>query len=86
MTGDSALPTDDQGNVLVPRSLMDQIADALLFYVRGFDLLDEGLATERVEPRPVLLEDLGERAARAFEELGDEIMGGALNRTTPADG
>ena len=49
MKGDSC-QADDQGNVVIPRPLMDQIADTLLFYVRGFELLDEGLIRSASNP------------------------------------
>jgi hypothetical protein len=73
--GDRSLPEDANGNVLLPRAQLDAIADALLFYLRGFTNPDEEVAAT-----PELLDDYGARAARAFEGLGDDIMVGAMKR------
>ena len=64
----------------LPTSVLDQVADALLFYTRGFRCLDMGTPSERFVPEEELSNDLGERASMALTALGDDVMLGALTR------
>ena len=64
----------------LPQSVIDQIADTLLFYVQGFRGLDLGKPSERFEPSSELVDDLGGRALAALEALGEDARLAAMKR------
>ena len=68
--------TDQQ----LPASVLEQVADALLFYVRGFRCLDMGTPSERFVPSSRLSDDLGGRALAALEALGEDVRLAAMRR------
>lgn len=64
----------------LPLPVLDLVAHALLFYVRGFRCVAIGTPSERFVPSAALSEDLGERALAALDALGGAVVLAAMGR------
>jgi hypothetical protein len=75
---------DAEGFVRLPIAQVDEIVDALLFYMRGFTAEHAGTDRETFVPREVLINDLGGRAFGVLQTLGRQFMEQAVERAADA--